>query len=116
MPEEGIDDARDKSPYDVIIELQGIIYIFNPPDQVKLAPPGGDSGAAAEESTDAPTTGDKEPAPVAEPVAVQSPPAAEEPAQEEEDAKPVNARPAKQQPNEVKPDESSDADMPDDQG
>jgi hypothetical protein len=33
----GNEDERDKSPYDVVIELHGIIYIFNPPDMTKLA-------------------------------------------------------------------------------
>ena len=31
------DEERDKNPYDILVELQGIIYIFNPPDQAKLA-------------------------------------------------------------------------------
>ena len=34
------DEERDKNPYDVIVEISGIIYIFNPPDQAKLAPVG----------------------------------------------------------------------------
>jgi hypothetical protein len=46
----GAEEERDKNPYDVVVDVYGIIYIFNPPDMAKLA-----TGKAVE-TTDAAET------------------------------------------------------------
>ncbi len=113
----GADDERDKSPYEVLIELQGIIYIFNPPDQAKLAPAAtGEPGAAAEESTDS-AAGDKEAAPIDVPVVPEAPAGAPDtnaPAEEQPAAEPAPGK-GPQPANEPEEDNTKPAeDQPDD--
>ncbi len=53
---ENADEERDKNPYDVVVELSGIIYIFNPPDMSKLA--GAEPAAAESAEGETPVTSD----------------------------------------------------------
>ncbi len=76
------DEERDKNPYDVIVEISGIIYIFNPPDQAKLAPVGeaaGETPASESAGADA-AEGDTAPAGATDAAATEAPAAAEVPA------------------------------------
>jgi hypothetical protein len=117
------DDQRDKSPYDVMVELHGIIYIFNPPDLAKLSTAVALGGPPVDDAVPAEVAPAADVAPVAAPAGAVQPgavqpgavqPGAVQPGAVEADTDGAPAGPgAAAEPGEPATEESDEAMTPD---